>query len=100
MIVTACLLGAALCGSPVFGQAAPSSRAGSTPVPSEVVFPLGLPESADAERSRPLATTSQRVRTTGDTGFCRGGVRGRPSRRVNGWNKNTASVASSVAYLT
>ena len=52
MIATACLL--VLCGSPASGEAAPPSRSGSTPVPSEVVLPVRLPEPADAERSRPL----------------------------------------------
>ncbi len=54
MIATVCLLGAAVCGSPVCGQAAPPARSGSTPVASEVGFRVRLPEPADAERSRPL----------------------------------------------
>jgi len=54
MIVPACLLGAALCSGPVFGQVGPPSWSGSTLVPSEVGFPVGLHEPADADRSRSL----------------------------------------------
>ena len=54
-MITACLLGAALCGSPVSGQATPPSRSASTPVLSGVVVPVRLPEPAGAERSQPLA---------------------------------------------
>ncbi len=54
MTATVCLLSAALCSSPVFGQAAPPSSSPSTPVRSEIGFRVRVPEPADQGPSRPL----------------------------------------------